>query len=76
MEAPEGPFRIDPSTQHTWRTARIGRITPELEFRVVWQSPEPLPPEPFPPSRSKAAWQKLLTDLYNQWGGRWEQHAH
>jgi urea transport system substrate-binding protein len=76
MEAPEGAFRVDPPTQHTWRTARIGQITPELDFRVVWQSPEPLPPEPFPPSRSKAAWQKLLTDLYNQWGGRWEQHAH
>jgi urea transport system substrate-binding protein len=76
VEAPEGPVRIDPATQHAWRVARIGRVTPELEFETVWQSPGPLAPQPFPPSRTPDAWRKMLDGLFAEWGGRWERHAH
>jgi urea transport system substrate-binding protein len=76
IEAPEGPVRIDPATQHSWHMARVCRITPDLHFQIVWHSPEPLPPEPYPPTRARAQWQKYLDDLHARWDGRWELHAH
>jgi urea transport system substrate-binding protein len=76
VQGPEGPLRIDGPTQHTWRWARIGRVAAGGQFKVVWQSPEPLQPRPFPQSRSRAQWEEFLADLYRGWGDRWEQHAH
>jgi len=73
--APEGEVRIDPATQHAYRTPRMGRITADNDFEVVSSDVKPEPPRPFPPSRSRAEWEKFLADLHTQWGGRWSAPA-
>lgn len=69
--APEGPVRIDADTQHCYKTPRIGRIRDDGQFEIVWTAPEPVRPEPYPPSRSAAEWKAFLHDLYAGWGNQW-----
>lgn len=47
IEGPSGKIRIDPETQHAYKTARIGQITRAGQLRLLWSSPEPIKPEPF-----------------------------
>ena len=71
MEAPSGDVRIDPATQHTFKTPRIGRVRSDGSFEVVWTAAKPEPPMPYPPTRSTEEWRALLHDLYTSWGNRW-----
>jgi urea transport system substrate-binding protein len=71
MLAPGGPVRIDPSSQHLVRSPRIGRIKSNGQFDVIWTSPEPVIPQPFPGTRTTAQWKEFLIDLKNSWGGKW-----
>ena len=45
---PGGPVRLDPKTQHTTKFCRLGRIRPDRQIDLVWESPEPISPEPYP----------------------------
>ncbi len=72
-EGPEGRIQIDPVTQHALRTARIGRAENNQGFRIVFASPEPMPAEPFPPTRTRAEWEEFLQGLYRGWGNHWEK---
>ena len=45
---PGGPVRLDPKTQHTTKVCRIGRIRPDRQIDLVWESPEPIAPDPYP----------------------------
>ncbi len=71
MNAPDGEARIDPETQHCFKTPRIGRIRSDGQFEIVWSALEPLPPRPYPSTRSAEAWTAFLSDLYAGWGCRW-----
>jgi urea transport system substrate-binding protein len=73
FDAPEGMVRIDPETQHTSKVFRVGQITQEGGFKVVYSSPGPIAPIPYPsPSaRSKGEWDAFLLDLNLRWGGQW-----
>jgi urea transport system substrate-binding protein len=71
FEAPGGRVRIDAENQHTWKTMRLGRIVEGGQFEIVWSSEKPIRPEPYPGSRSPAAWKEFLNDLYKTWGGNW-----
>ena len=56
LAAPEGELTIDAKNRHAWRTGRIGQVienplSKRLEFKIVDVSPEPVEPQPFPPSR-------------------------
>jgi len=46
FEAPGGLLRIDPSTQHTWKVGRVGRIRGDGQFDLVWSSEGPIRPDP------------------------------
>ncbi|OAI54633.1 hypothetical protein AYO44_14600 [Planctomycetaceae bacterium SCGC AG-212-F19] len=70
-DAPEGKIRIDPETQHTEKFIRIGQISPEGRFVVVYCSEQAIPPVPYPRTRTKAEWDALLNDLHLRWGGHW-----
>jgi urea transport system substrate-binding protein len=48
FDAPGGPFRIDPRTQHTARPFLLGRIRGDRQFDVVHASDGPLEPDPYP----------------------------
>ncbi len=71
LAAPEGNVRIDPDTQHCYKTPRIGQIRPDGQFQIIWAAPAPITPEPFPNSRTAADWKAFLNDLYQGWGKQW-----
>ncbi len=71
LEAPEGPVRIDPANQHTWKTVRVGKIIEGGQFEVIWSSEKPIRPETFPGSRTPGAWRAFLEDLFKRWSGHW-----
>ena len=71
FSAPEGIVVIDPETQHTWKTVRIGIIKEDGQFSIVWTSGKPVRPVPYPLSRMKAEWEKFMEDLYQGWGQKW-----
>ncbi len=73
FEAPEGPIRIDKDNLHAWRIARIARIDVDRQFDIVFTSPKPLQPEPFPTTRKRAEWESYLKGLNEKWGQRWER---
>ena len=71
FEAPEGLIAMDPANHHAIRSARIGQVVNNREFKIVFTS-DPLMPEPFPPTRTREQWQEFLEKLYRDWGNRWE----
>ena len=71
LSAPEGVIAVDPETQHTWRPVFIGRIRPDGQFDVVWSSRTAVRPVPFPISRSRSEWERVVAELHQSWGGRW-----
>lgn len=71
LNAPEGIVSIDPETQHTWKTVRIGKIHGDGQFEIVWDSRKPVRPAPFPVSRYRSEWELFLSRLYQGWGGQW-----
>ena len=71
FDAPQGLMDIDPKTQHTKQYARMGRLTANGRFKIIYASPDPVPPEPYPPSRTRKEWDDFLKDLWHGWGGRW-----
>ena len=75
MRAPEGDVRIDPATQHTFKTPRIGRVLADGQFKSSGPPAEPERPYPYPPSRTTEEWRALLHDLYAGWGNQWSAPA-
>jgi urea transport system substrate-binding protein len=71
FDAPEGRVRIDRDTRYTWRMMRLGHVLEGGQFEILWDTQEPLRPQPFPSSRSRDDWKKFLRDLYKGWGDRW-----
>ena len=47
FESPEGPIAIDPENNHFALTPRIGVCRADGQFDVVWQSAEPVRPDPY-----------------------------
>jgi urea transport system substrate-binding protein len=45
---PGGQVRLDPKTQHTTKYCRIGRIRPDRQFDIVFESAGPIDPDPYP----------------------------
>ena len=70
-DAPSGMTRIDPDTQHSYKTPRVGQIRGDGQFDIVWSATEPVRPLPYPTSRSAQEWKAFLYDLNTGWGGRW-----
>jgi urea transport system substrate-binding protein len=71
LDEARGPVEIDAVTQHTLQTARVGQFNKDGRLEEVYLSPKPVVPEPFPGSRSRAAWESFLDSLYRGWGDRW-----
>jgi urea transport system substrate-binding protein len=47
IDAPEGKVTIHDSNQHVYKTARIGIIKEDGQIEEVWNSGEPIEPDPF-----------------------------
>lgn len=75
VASPGGEVRIDPATQHTFKTPRIGRVRPDGQFEVVWTATKPEHPNPYPSTRTAEEWRAFLHDLYTGWGNQWAAPA-
>jgi len=75
LTSPGGIVYLDPATQHTWRTVRIGRIRSDGSFDILWDSQRPVRPVPFPSFLTKTEWLDFLDGLYRGWGGNWAAPA-
>jgi urea transport system substrate-binding protein len=73
-DAPEGIVSIEQLTQHTWKFIRIGKITANNQFIVIWDSGRAVKPVPYPTFKDKDAWQAFLESWYTQWGNTWEKN--
>ncbi|QDU61838.1 Aliphatic amidase expression-regulating protein [Planctomycetes bacterium Pan216] len=71
FNSPEGVVSIDSTTQHTWKIICIGQIEPDGSIEVVYQSPKPIRPVPYPVTRSIAEWDAFVEGLHEKWGGQW-----
>lgn len=69
--APEGIVTVDGMNHHTWRSVHIGRIRADGQFDIVWSDDRPVRPMPYPIFRSQHAWEELLGELHEGWGGVW-----
>jgi urea transport system substrate-binding protein len=61
---PSGLAYMDPELLHLWKTPRIGRIRPDGQFDIVWSARKPMPPVPFPISRSREEWEQLVQERH------------
>lgn len=48
LRAPEGEIRFDDSNHHVWKKVRVGRARDDGQFDIVYETPEPVEPNPFP----------------------------
>ena len=71
VHSPAGDIRIDPATQHAFKTPRIGKIAEDGQFEIVWTATTPIAPEPYPSQRSAEEWRAVLHDLQRSWNGQW-----
>ena len=71
LDSPEGLVKINPQNRHAWRMALIGQVNDDYHFEVVWTSPRPLDPQPYPPYRTKEQWEEFVADIYKGWGNHW-----
>jgi urea transport system substrate-binding protein len=69
--APQGAVSIDPRSQHLWKSVRIGQFQTNGEIDIVWSSPKPVRPLPYPPYRTRDAWHSFVNELWGMWGGAW-----
>ncbi len=47
FKAPEGLVKLDGENQHTWKTVRIGQVIENGQFKEVWNSGQPVKPDPY-----------------------------
>ena len=47
LDLPEGKVTIDGENQHVYKTARIGEVLPDGQIKEVWNSGEPIKPDPY-----------------------------
>lgn len=72
LEGPGGTFAIDPESHHPWKPMRLGRVRPDGEVEILWESRTPIPPEPWPMWRGEREWREMMEALRRGWGGAWE----
>jgi branched-chain amino acid transport system substrate-binding protein len=47
FEAPQGPVRLDPETNHAFLTPRLAVSRRGYEFEIFWEAREPIKPDPY-----------------------------
>ena len=71
FQGPSGEMRVDPDTQYSFRTPRIGEVQADGHSKIVWSASEPIPPIPYPATRTAEAWHIFLAELYHGWNNQW-----
>lgn len=60
LNAPEGMVAVDAESRHLWKTPRIGKVRPDGQFDIVWDTDKAQQPVPFPSYRFRDEWLALL----------------
>jgi urea transport system substrate-binding protein len=47
FKAPEGTVKVEGENQHLWKMVRIGEIQVNGQFKEVWNSKDPVKPDPY-----------------------------
>jgi urea transport system substrate-binding protein len=47
VDAPGGKVKVDEINNHTWKRFRMGRITKDRQFEIVFEPDEWIPPDPY-----------------------------
>lgn len=69
FEAPGGKIRVDPGNHHCYKPFYLGRISDVGTVELVKSITDPIRPEPFPATRTRAEWEALVEYLSKSWGG-------
>jgi urea transport system substrate-binding protein len=69
FDAPGGKIRVDPGNHHCYKPFYLGRITESGTVDLVKSITDPIRPEPFPATRTRAEWEALVEFLSKNWGG-------
>jgi urea transport system substrate-binding protein len=72
VHGPSGMVYIEGETQHAWQQMHLAQIGEARVLKSVWRSNAPIPPIPYPVTRSRFQWQEYLQDLRQGWGGHWQ----
>jgi urea transport system substrate-binding protein len=72
VKTPLGELRVNPANGHAVKTIAIGQIGADGKVQVVWSAPKPVEATPYPETRSREDWEKLLAQLQQEWGGKWQ----
>lgn len=56
-------LHISAENNHTYRQVRLGRVTQEGLYEVIWDSEVPVPPEPYPMFRTPQEWDRFMEAL-------------
>ena len=63
VPGPSGQVAVDAATRHVWRRVHVGQAQPDGQFRRVHASALQVRPTPFPPYRSMAEWEQVVSRL-------------
>ncbi len=72
INSPAGMVHVDEQNQHLWKTVWLGQIEADGMIRERWSTGIPIPPEPYPATRTVAEWDAFLGGLQAGWNGAWE----
>lgn len=77
FDGPAGVVTVDPATFHLHQPVRIAQVQPDGRLRLVYAADggRAVPPQPFPPTRTPAEWDRFLKGLQLEYGGRWQASA-
>jgi urea transport system substrate-binding protein len=64
--SPMGIVAVDPATRHLWRGIKIGRARDDGRFDIVWSSPAPIRPMPYPLLHTAGEWTALLESAFGK----------
>jgi urea transport system substrate-binding protein len=85
VSGPMGMLRLA-DNRHAYRRTYIGEVSRTLNgdslpaeelllanFKIVWRSPDAIPPRPYPTWKSVEDWEVFLEGLRAKFGNRWEK---
>ena len=70
--APGGMVYLDEDNNHVWRHTRIAVVDDNKEYKILWNSPGPIKPEPYPSSLHNIDWDDYLKSIQDNYDGKWE----
>ncbi len=72
LYAPGGIAYFDEENNHVWRNIRLARVGSDGEYHILWESENPIRPDPYPLKEKNIDWDDYIQGEKRQLGGKWE----